>query len=502
MNSPAQVIAQAETLRNQGEAVAAAVLLEACLEQWPQDADLWNNLGLALRHANRPRQSMAAFRRAYALDPDNIWGETNLAFGNLRNPEDPAQTFGTLLDDGAPPTDLAIFCDRFPHTYGFLLAQYTALLRAFPKARLYSFGRRVMEPFAAEQFSQAMPFYAALAPDTASRVTQLLPVIQGPDLTRLTAAKPGFSRPKLAYTQFAMNAGLFLPLWESLRIPFAFTLNPGGGFRLDNPHSDYNLAQVFRSPYFRHVIVTYSRTRDYVMERFQVPAHRVHLIHGTIVQQNILNQHRRPKIRFGQDKDSLDLCFAGLRYSPTGADKGYDRFVTMAGIIAQRFPHTRFHVVGNFTADTVDTTALAGRITFHGQRDQAWMAGFFSGMDAIISPNVSDYLAKGAFDGFPVTTCIEAGMCGVAVFATDPIGLNEALVDGDEIVVIPPEPAAAADVLGEWLASPRRLYALAEAGERRFQQHWGEQAQMPPRIALLKAWLDDEATRCQAGRPE
>ncbi len=299
-------------------------------------------------------------------------------------------------------------------------------------------------------------------------------------------------RPKLGHVVFAMNADLFRPLFETLKIPFSFTLNPGGGFRLDQAYSDRRLRQVFESPCFRHVIVTYPLTRAYIQDRFGVPADRLTLIPGTIVLERLLEAHRRPKRFYGRDKDSLDVCFAGIRYSVTGADKGYDRFLDAVRRLVDRFPALRLHVVGNFGPDTLDVSDLAGRITFYGRRDQRWMAAFFSGMDAIVSPNVADQLALGAFDGFPVTTCIEAGMVGVALFATDPMGLNQSLVDGEHFVAIPPDPIGIAHGLEAWLADPDRLYHLAAAGERRFHQVWGEAAQMEPRLTLMKSLLDKE----------
>ncbi|HLO78547.1 MAG TPA: glycosyltransferase [Magnetospirillum sp.] len=496
-DNPAAAIALAELLRNRGRADEAAAVLDRTIALCPENADLHNHLGLALRHACRPGQALAAFRQGARLDPANRWAETNMAFGLLRDPDDQApETFAPLGTAGAAPEiGLGIFCDRFPHTYGFLLQQYTTLLRHFPDARAYSFGRRVFAPYATQQFTDALAQYAETNGDVAARVHPLRPLLVPPSPAEVRSVRlqaEAFRRPRLAYTQFAMNADLFRPLFDSLGIPFAFTLNPGGGFRLDNAYSDDRLRRVFQSPWFRHVIVTYSRTRDYVLDRFGVPPDKVTLIQGTIVLESLLQAHRRPKRRHGVDKPTLDVCFAGLRYSPTGADKGYDRFIAAAHLLAGRFDHLRFHVVGDFDAKVVDVRALGERIVFHGVRDQRWMAGFFSGMDAIVSPNAADQLACGAFDGFPVTTCIEAGMCGVAVFATDPMGLNEALVPDQQVVIVDGEPSRLAEQLAHWLGDPQRLYALAAAGERRFRDHWGESAQMTPRIALLERLLRAE----------
>jgi len=491
----------ATRLRQNARAADAVTVLEQARDAHPDEVTLWNHLGLALRAACRPEESIAAFRHAARLEPDNIWAETNMAFSLLREPGDAAEATFAGLGRASDPAEipLGMFCDRFPHTYGFLIQQYATYLEHFPGSMAYSFGRRVMEPYGPGQFDAALAGFSASHGELSRRVLPLVPDLGGPPgeagLVRLTTRNGRFRKPKLALTVFAMNADLFRPLFETLGIGFCCTLNPGGGFRLDDPYSDDRLRRVFASPAFRHAIVTYPLTRDYVIERFQVPSDRITLIPGTIVMERFLAAHATPKRRYPADKPTLDICFAGLRYSPTGADKGYDRFILAATRLARRFPHLRVHVIGNFTAETFPIGELAGRITFHGQRGQAWMAAFYGGMDAIVSPNVAHQLAKGAFDGFPVTSCIEAGMCGVALFATDPMGLNAWLENDRHFVAIPDDEAGIAARMEPWLAAPERLYRLAAEGQRRFVEIWGEEAQMTPRLALIADLLAREENR-------
>jgi len=497
--SPLEIslITQATLLRQTNQAPAAVRLLSRALSANRDRVPLWNHLGLALRAANRPRAALSAFRRAARLDPHNPWAETNITFSLLRDPGNTAPFAGLTSPESPAEIGLGLFCDRFPHTYGFLIQQYSTYLEHFPEARVYSFGRQVFEPYHRDQFAQGLSGYRETQPALVGRIHQLVPDLEPADPAacthvRLRVTDGAFRRPRLAHTVFAMNADLFRPVFEALKVPFSFTLNPGGGFRLGQPYSDERLRRVFGSPWFRHVIVTYALTRDYIRDRFGVPAERITLIPGTIVLERLLEAHRRPKRRYGHDKDTLDLCFAGIRSSATGADKGYDRFLAAARRLCDRFPTLRLHVVGNFSPDILDVTDLADRLTFYGRRDQRWMAGLFSGMDAIVSPNVPDHLALGAFDGFPVTTCLEAGMVGVALFATDPLGLNHSLVHGEHFVEIPPDPAGIANSLETWLANPDRLYRLAIAGERRIHEVWGEAAQMRPRVALMERLIARE----------
>ena len=107
---------------------------------------------------------------------------------------------------------------------------------------------------------------------------------------------------------------------------------------------------------------------------------------------------------------------------PRGVDKGYDRFIATARILRGRHPEVRFHVVGNFTEEDVEITDLHDCITFYGHRFTPFFPDFTRRMDIILSPNIPFMFKPGAFDGFPTGCCIEAALCGTAVFASDELG--------------------------------------------------------------------------------
>ncbi|MBY6266533.1 tetratricopeptide repeat protein (plasmid) [Azospirillum sp. 412522] len=405
------------------------------------------------------------------------------------------------MTGGAAPS-LGLFDDRFPNLLtGFQLREFSGCLDAFPGAAVYSFGRDPFRPYDREEFGRSLAGYHALHPGHAGRVRALVPELSDP-------ARPGDSRqvrlrcadgngrpadfavPQAGYAMFAMNAALFRPLFEHFRIPFCFTLYPGGGFLLDDPHSDAALSRLFASPQFRSVIVTQDLTRDYLRSRFGLPDGAMRLIHGGVVPVDVYRRHAVPRRRYGIDKDTLDLCFVAKRYTPRGTDKGYDLFIAAARLLAPRFPRVRFHVVGNFGPEVLDVTALAGRLTFHGPRPTRWLAGFFAGMDGILSANRPWRIARGAFDGFPTTACVEAGVCGVTVFATDPLGMNRGLRPDGEIVILDEDAGRIADRLASWLADPERLHRLGGEGQAAFLRLFGEEAQMKPRLEHLRALVE------------
>lgn len=88
---------------------------------------------------------------------------------------------------------------------------------------------------------------------------------------------------KLLYSTFLNNACLCLKFAEENRIPFVFTLYPGGGFVMDNENSNTLLKRVFASSYFRKVIVTEQITYDYLMKNNFCPKEKIQCIFNAIM---------------------------------------------------------------------------------------------------------------------------------------------------------------------------------------------------------------------------
>ncbi|MBI4770096.1 MAG: glycosyltransferase family 4 protein, partial [Chloroflexi bacterium] len=357
-----------------------------------------------------------------------------------------------------PGEALHIFDDIFPQPLSaFRLAEFNAYLAHFPRAQVHSTGGAFRYVGETRPFAQVLAEYERQYPAFRGRVQQLDPRREyrgrpkvperglAPDSGNRGLAPDSGNR-GLAYAVFLNNAYQFvhtLDLVERQRTPFAFTLYPGGGFQLEQPLSDEKLRRVCGSPCLRKVIVTQTVARDYLIERGFCDPALVELIYGVVLPADRLaldSGNRglagtaRPRRRYGLEKDTFDLCFVAHKYMPRAADKGYDVFVEVAHALAAAHPDARFHVVGGIGPGEIDVSAINGRISFHGPRPTDFFPAFYAGMDLILSPNAPFLLAPGAFDGFPTGGCVEAGLCGVAVFCTDPLGLNVAFKDGEELV--------------------------------------------------------------------
>ncbi|MHB8753370.1 MAG: glycosyltransferase family 4 protein [Candidatus Acidiferrales bacterium] len=357
--------------------------------------------------------------------------------------------------------------ERFPDlATAFRIAEINYILRHFNTSIVYS----------TLSDRHAFRKYASCYPQNADRVVRFHPfrALQGEG----------------AYVIFLNNIFAYLKNLEGARLPFVFELYPGGGFWLDNPTSDAHLRRVVDSPMFRKVIVTQNVTRNYLLRKHFCRRDQIEYIYGVVLQSHTLDEMAGHIARFGVNKNTVDICFVASKYVPRGVDKGYDRFIDCARILYQRHPEIHFHVVGNFTESDVEVSDLRGRITFYGGQLTPFFPKFYSRMDLIVSPNVPFLLAPGAFDGFPTGCCVEAALCGVAMFITDPLGMNENLLkDGEEVVIISAQPEEIAGTVEEYLADPPRLARLAQNGRRAIRSLFDIDAQMEPRLRVLSELL-------------
>jgi len=388
-------------------------------------------------------------------------------------------------------TDIIIFDDVFPHPFsGFRHQEYTSLLEAFDSSQIISFteGHKLL----GGDKKQLVREYKSAHPDITHKI-RLIP----PD-SRCCALQSALrsSAAKLFYTIFLQNILLVLDSVESRHIPFVFTLYPGGGFFMNNAASDADLKRVLSSDYFRGVIVTQQNVYDYLLEKKFCRKEQVHFIFGVVTPLENLNRGgdrggKANKIFFADGKAELDICFAAHKYSESGQDKGYDTFISAAKILCGLHDNIRFHVVGGFDEKVIDVAGIAGRIEFHGTQTQEWLRGFFENIDIILSPNIPHVISPGAFDGFPTASCTDAALSGAAVFCTDELGLNQGrFKDGEEIVIIKPDADYIASCVGYYISRPELLKAIAMAGCRRARGLYSSEAQIAPRVALLRKILE------------
>src|SRR5258708_3477907 len=136
------------------------------------------------------------------------------------------------------------------------------------------------------------------------------------------------------YMDFLHNIAQYLDAIERSKKPFAFTLYPGGGFRVDEKSSDENLDRVCNSLFLRRIIVTQPNTRDYLLKKYALPETKICYAPGGVIPSLAFCAPNDRKY-FGIDKEMLDIAFVANRYTPRGEDKGYDLFVETARALSR-----------------------------------------------------------------------------------------------------------------------------------------------------------------------
>ena len=377
---------------------------------------------------------------------------------------------------GAEP-QIAVIDDFFPHKLSaFRYEEFHTYLEAMPGLSVHSiwphwkwFGE-TRAPI--EIFDE----YVREHPDHAGRVH---PLYDGT-----------FPPADAYYTVFLSNIRDQLSKIEEQRRPFAFTMYPGGGFALDKPDADETMMRIFASPCFRKVIATQPIIRDYLIDKGFCEPHQIVYIPGGVVPRSAFDPPP-PKPRYGVAKAALDIAFVAAKYSPIGADKGYDLFVEAAKVLAALGIDARFHVVGGFDPDVLDLGAAGPRFRFYGYRPREFFATFYSLMDMFLSPTRAFTLSKGAFDGFPTGAAVEAGLQGVALLLTDPLGFNSIFRDGEDAIIIRPDRDDIVAHILQLARNPDRLAAVGENGRIALTASHGYDAQIAPRLALLRSLPED-----------
>ena len=371
---------------------------------------------------------------------------------------------------------LVILDDIFPHLLSaFRIAEYNAYLAAYQNALVYSTAASFALIGEQRSFQEVVAEYVGCYPQFRGRARAI-------DERRSLQGQP-------AYFVFLQNARNFMSLLERYQMPFVFTLYPGGGFQLDQEDSDKTLERVCSLPNLHKVIVTQKITYEYLMHRQLLDPEKVEFIYGGVLPVGRLTERLPAKKHFRQDKDTFDICFVAYKYIPGAIDKGYDVFLAVAKLLANTHSDIRFHVVGPFDETDLDVSGLGGRLKFYGAQLTDFFPEFYSRMDIILSPNIPFLLQPGAFDGFPTGCCVEAALCGVAVFCTDPLHQNITFQEGEELVIIPRDATEISGIIDQYYHCPDDLYRLARCGQAAFQEVFALEAQMKPRLRILTECL-------------
>lgn len=286
---------------------------------------------------------------------------------------------------------------------------------------------------------------------------------------------------RLAYSFFLAETYVLLPFYEKNKIPFVFVLYPGGGFGLDNESSDNMLRDIFRSKYFKNVIVTQDITKKYLINKGLCSKSDISYIYGGFIQ--FTKDEIIQKRYFKKDKKTFDICFVAAKYCKKGVDKGYDSFIEVAKRLGNKLDDVRFHVIGGFNESDIDVSEIKSKITFYGYKTSDFLLNFYSSMDIFLAPNQPFQLYQGSFDGFPLG--IDAGFCGTALFVGDDLNMNNSYTDGQDIVIINRDAKKIEEKILLYYNDPEKLYELSRQGCLKTQRLFDVDYQIEERIKVF-----------------
>jgi len=389
--------------------------------------------------------------------------------------DDSIVIFENILLSNRHFTDLVILDDTFPFLLSaFRVFEFNYYLETFDNVEVHSRFRTFSSDKPLKP-SRVLDDYYRLYPKNAHKIVKF---------NRRRRVKG-----QLVYFVFLENAIQFIDFIEQNKIPFVFTLYPGGGFQIGQVRSDENLRRICSSSYFRGVIATQKITRDYLISNSFCDKEMVEFIYGGVFPSEYLASSGSVKKYYKQDKCTFDVCFVAHKYMPRGIDKGYDVFIEVAKKLSKSHKDIHFHVVGSFDKHDIDVRGIDERIRFYGPRATSFFSEFYSDMDIILSPNAPFILNAGGFDGFPTGSCIEAGICGVAVFCTDQLQQNIHFRDNSNIVITTRDPSDICERITHYYENCDRLYDLSEEGKNLFRSIFSEQYQLIPGRNVISRYL-------------
>ncbi len=269
---------------------------------------------------------------------------------------------------------------------------------------------------------------------------------------------------ELVFFIFLNNVYSYLKFLEKNELTFVFILYPGGGFKINNSKSDNKLRAVCKSRFFGGVIVPNNFIERYLLDKDFCPEDKIYKL--KYERADMDKSQIKKKKKSSVDKETFDISFVAYKYMEKGIDKGYDLFIDTAKKLSKKYSDMRFHVVGNFSEEDIDVSEIKDKVIFHGVKDTDFLIDFYSKTDIFLSPNRPFVLGEGAFDGFPLGGG-HAQFCGVALFLTDELKLNEEYIEDEEIVIIKPKTNYIVDKIEFYYKNLDLLYKLSKKGQEK-----------------------------------
>ncbi len=376
---------------------------------------------------------------------------------------------------GFHKSDLIIFDDYFPNPItGFRITEFLEIMQAFSSTKIIisSVNTYKYYGFKDSDFKKHVEEFAINHPECKNKLRKIR------RFNNISA--------KLFYFVFLNNGLRIVPHLTKKKINFIFTLYPGGGFKMNDEQSDFDLKKIMSSKYFKGVIVNQECVKDYLIQKNICSEKQIHYIYGIPIPQEKLEYPTSEKEYFKDKKEFLDICFVAAKNLAKGEDKGYDLFIDVAIKLHKTHRDLKFHIIGGFSEKEIDVIALGTSIKFYGYIDANILPSFLKNFDVILSPNRPNMLGVGSFDGFPLGASIEASLVGCVMIATDQLNENGHFIENEEIIIIQPNTEDIISKIESLIINPKKLKQIGIAGMNKTKELYSYKNQIESRLQILK----------------
>lgn len=287
---------------------------------------------------------------------------------------------------------------------------------------------------------------------------------------------------KLGYCLFFNNLKRAFPIFEKNKIPYVFTLYPGGGFKIYDKQTEFNLETYFNSPLFRHVIVNMPHVYEYIKRRFGLDDGKLTYIYGAPLVLPINGNSRIQKV------NKIRIAFSSHKYIQHGIDKGFDIFNKVAKSF-QEDDRFEFVCIGGF--DEGDLIEKTDNIQFKSNISPNDLHFEFENYDIIMSPNRSHVLNFGAFDGFPTGSVIHAANSGCMMMISDEMNNAKSLglINNLDYILIAPNIELIREKLLELSKNVDSINRIAKNGREKLLRNLKQEEQMIKRMNIISRYL-------------
>lgn len=382
------------------------------------------------------------------------------------------------------------FEPSFLHT-GFRVVEFNWLLNTIPNSKLLTFSHDIFK-FSDWQKQKIRGNVIWNPPDSSTKYKKerksyykAFPLVKN----KLKYMKNKSYNANAAYMLFLYNAYFAAGFLEKNKIPFAFTLFPGGGLRLNHPFSDKMLKRVFSSPMFRGCFVPQKIIWDYLLDnKFTTPDKLYFRYGGGFFQMS--KSDVLPKQWHKEDKPTFDIAFVAYKYVHQSRDKGFDLVLHSLQKLVRKYPFVHLHCVGTCNIDDFneDFSDIIKNLHIYSSQESEFFPKFFAKMDMALGPSRVNVLDKGAFDGFPLMA--EAGFSGVPLFVSDELKMNHNYKDKTDLVIIKPDVNDIVRKVSHYIENQQELHKIGENGAKKIQALFDINNQQQDRMFFLKKYLD------------